>query len=376
MDAHKDLMEAALNAVNAVEAKKSESAESAEKTQEEAQPSTTTKSSEETEAPVVEKERERPANAPKPAAKTAKLPQFPGLAEMAAKARKETAAASATPIIETAKNNEKAEPATEVAKDAEKAESVAEAESQPKEETKKQDNVIVLTDDDLSIDSAVAAFDNLLSDESLCIEDVEVILDDPMPAAASQEKVTELETQVADLEQQLNTVHCAHEKVRQENEQLKKENEQLKILAKQLNDRMIRVSADFDNYKKRVARDQEQNKNQAQEKIVTGFLSVMDNLERALAHARQSNDYDQLLQGVEMTAKLFIAALGKQGCTPYDSLGAEFDPVYHDVLSRVIDAEKPHNSIVQEHLKGYIMHDRVLRPALVVVAQHEDGDGE
>ena len=369
MDAHKDLMEAALNAVNAVEAKKSESAESAEKTQEEAQPSATTESSAETEAPVVEKERERPANAPKPAAKTAKLPQFPGLAEIAAKARKEAAAASATPVTETAKSTEKAEPATEVAKDAEKAESVAEAESQPKEETKKQDNVIVLTDDDLSIDSAVAAFDNLLSDENLCIEDVEVILDDPTPAAASQEKVTELETQVAELEQQLNTVHNAHEKVRQENEQLK-------ILAKQLNDRMIRVSADFDNYKKRVARDQEQNKNQAQEKIVTGFLSVMDNLERALTHARQSNDYDQLLQGVEMTAKLFIAALGKQGCTPYDSLGAEFDPVYHDVLSRVIDAEKPHNSIVQEHLKGYIMHDRVLRPALVVVAQHEDGDGE
>lgn len=139
---------------------------------------------------------------------------------------------------------------------------------------------------------------------------------------------------------------------------------------KALNDRIVRLSADFDNYRKRVLRDQEQNKEQAEERIVTGFLPVIDNLERALAHARQSKDFEKLLQGVEMTYRLYLQALGKLGCVPFESLGKSCDPNYHDVLQRVIDDEKEHNAIVQEHLKGYIMHERVLRPALVVVSQH------
>ena len=139
---------------------------------------------------------------------------------------------------------------------------------------------------------------------------------------------------------------------------------------KALNDRIVRISADFDNYRKRVLRDQDQNKEQAEERIVTSFLPVIDNLERALNHARQSNDFEKLLQGVEMTYRLYLQTLGKLGCTPFESLGQDCDPNYHDVLQRVIDDEKEHNTIVQEHLKGYIMHDRVLRPALVVVSQH------
>lgn len=139
---------------------------------------------------------------------------------------------------------------------------------------------------------------------------------------------------------------------------------------KALNDRLVRLSADFDNYRKRVLRDQDQNKEQTEERIVTGFLPVIDNLERALAHARQSKDFEKLLQGVEMTYRLYLQALGKLGCVPFESLGKSCDPNYHDVLQRVVDDEKEHNAIVQEHLKGYIMHERVLRPALVVVSQH------
>ena len=373
MDAHNDLMEAALNAVNAVEAKKSEveqtegegvlSSETAVKSESVESASvasvetvetassvamddkteTTENASAEKEVESLEKP-ERPANAPKPAAKTARLPQFPGLAEMASKSR--------------------AVPSAEV-KEVKKVES----EKKPAQECVVKSDLGLGNSLDLSL--SVAAFDNLLADNDLDFGEVEVILEDAPPQANpdQSETVRALETRVAELEETLIATRAADATLRQENEQLK-------ALAKQLNDRMVRVTADFDNYKKRVVRDQEQNKNQAQERIVTGFLSVMDNLERALSHARQSNDYDQLLQGVEMTAKLFTAALVKQGCTPYDSLGAEFDPVYHDVLSRVIDAEKPHNSIVQEHLRGYMMHDRVLRPALVVVAQHEDGSGD
>lgn len=196
-------------------------------------------------------------------------------------------------------------------------------------------------------------------------------LDDALskPQSNSNEQLNELQNKLDNNKEEL-------EAARQKNKDLQTEIDQLRMIQKQLNDRLVRVSADFDNYRKRVIRDQELSKNQAEERIVNGFLPVMDNLERALAHAKQSDDYQQLLQGVEMTAKLYLAALAKHGCVPYDSLGNSFDPVYHDVLQRVIDPEKEHNSIVQEHLKGYMMHDRVLRPALVVVAQHEESTNE
>ena len=143
---------------------------------------------------------------------------------------------------------------------------------------------------------------------------------------------------------------------------------------KKANDRIVRLTADFDNYRKRIARDQDQMKNQAEERIVSSFLGVMDNFERAIAHAKQSKDYDQLLQGVELTSKQYLSTLAKHGCVPFDSMGKEFDPNYHDVLQRTIDPNVPHNSVVQEHLKGYMMHDHVIRPALVVVAQHSEDE--
>ena len=144
---------------------------------------------------------------------------------------------------------------------------------------------------------------------------------------------------------------------------------------KQLSDRLIRVNADFENYRKRITRDQEHMRNQAEERIVASFLSVMDNFERAIAHAKQSSDYEQLLRGVELTSRMYLSTLAKHGCVPFDSVGETFDPNYHDVLQRVIDPDTEDNIIVQEHLKGYKMHDRVLRPALVVVSQKsESGD--
>ena len=159
-------------------------------------------------------------------------------------------------------------------------------------------------------------------------------------------------------------------------EKANEENNALRASQKQLNDRIMRLSADFDNYRKRVTRDQDQVKFQAEERIVSSFLGVMDNFERAISHAKQSQDYAQLLQGVELTSKMYLSTLAKHGCIPFDSVGKEFDPVYHDVLQRIIDPEAPHNSVVQEHLKGYTMHDRVIRPALVVVAQHSEDEEE
>lgn len=138
--------------------------------------------------------------------------------------------------------------------------------------------------------------------------------------------------------------------------------------------RAIRLSADFENYRKRVLRDQEVSFQQQKTKVIGDFLGVMDNFERAIAHAKQSHDFDNLLQGIELTAKMYLSVLAKHDCQPFDSLGKEFDPHYHEVLQRVTDQSQAHNTIVQEHLRGYTMYGRVLRAALVVVSQHDNDE--
>ena len=144
--------------------------------------------------------------------------------------------------------------------------------------------------------------------------------------------------------------------------------------ALQLQEKLIRATADYDNYRKRVTRDQEQYKTQAEKQIVNDFLAVQDNFERAIQHAQTANDFDSLMHGVKLTNKMYTAALAKHGCVSFESIGKTFDPNYHDVLSRVEDNTVPNNTIVQEHLKGYMLRGILLRPALVVVAQNTSPD--
>ncbi len=142
----------------------------------------------------------------------------------------------------------------------------------------------------------------------------------------------------------------------------------------QLQEKLVRSTADFDNYRKRVARDKEQFQFQTERRIITDFLGVMDNFERAISHAKQASDFENLLHGVELIAKQYYSALTKHGCTQFDSLGQQFDPAFHDVLSKVEDNSVRNNTIVQEHLKGYMHQGVLLRPAMVVVAQNDQDD--
>ena len=150
------------------------------------------------------------------------------------------------------------------------------------------------------------------------------------------------------------------------------QSERMAAMAAQMasqNDRLARMTADFEQYRRRVSRDQTSAREQAQERVALAMLPVIDNLERALAHAHEARDFESFLDGIEMTHRLYAQALSKLGCMPYESVGAECDPVYHDVLRKVEDDTNPHNVVIREHLKGYRMHDRVLRPALVDISQ-------
>jgi len=135
-------------------------------------------------------------------------------------------------------------------------------------------------------------------------------------------------------------------------------------------DLYLRARADLENYRKRVQREKEDLSRFANENLLREILPVVDNLERALAHARQSDgETGGLLEGVEMTLGQFQRVLEKFGVTAVCAVGEPFDPARHEALGQVESAEHPPNSVAQEMQKGYLLNDRLLRPALVMIAK-------
>lgn len=135
-------------------------------------------------------------------------------------------------------------------------------------------------------------------------------------------------------------------------------------------DLYLRARADLENYRKRSQREKEELSRFANENLLREILPVMDNLERALDHARQgAADNSGLVQGVEMTLSQFQRVLEKFGVTPITSLGTLFDPARHEALGQLESVDQAPNTVVQELQKGYLLNDRLLRPAMVMVAK-------
>ncbi|SDL77454.1 molecular chaperone GrpE [Geoalkalibacter ferrihydriticus] len=140
--------------------------------------------------------------------------------------------------------------------------------------------------------------------------------------------------------------------------------------ARRNHDLYLRMAADLDNFRKRAQREREDLAKFANEKILREILPVMDNLERAVGHARQEGGDNQgLFEGVEMTLNQFGKVLEKFGVAPIESVGKAFDPARHEAMGQVESAEHPANTVAQELQKGYVLHERLLRPALVMVTK-------
>lgn len=140
----------------------------------------------------------------------------------------------------------------------------------------------------------------------------------------------------------------------------------------ELQDRYLRLAAEFDNYRKRVVRERAELIRTAHEGLLLEFLPVLDNLERALAAARSSagssRANEALIEGVEITLRLSRGVLEKAGVREIETVGREFDPVVHHAAEQVRVTEVPENTVVEEVLRGYLLDQKVLRPALVKVS--------
>ncbi|GAB4353826.1 MAG: nucleotide exchange factor GrpE [Candidatus Abyssubacteria bacterium] len=145
----------------------------------------------------------------------------------------------------------------------------------------------------------------------------------------------------------------------------------------ELYDRLLRTQADFENYRKRVQREQASLVKYAAEQAISQMLPIIDNLERALDSALKHEDPNsQLREGLKLILTQSRGALEKLGVRPIESVGHPFDPNKHDALIRTHAPDKPEGTVIDEILKGYYLYDKVLRPAQVIVSTCESVHGE
>lgn len=135
-------------------------------------------------------------------------------------------------------------------------------------------------------------------------------------------------------------------------------------------DLYLRERAELENFRKRMQREKEDLIRFANENLLREILTVVDNLERAIEHARKNEETVQgLLEGVEMTLSQCQKLLEKFGVTPVVAVGEPFDPTWHEAMGQLESAEHPANTVLQEMQKGYVLNDRLLRPALVLISK-------
>lgn len=147
----------------------------------------------------------------------------------------------------------------------------------------------------------------------------------------------------------------------------KKELEKLRQEKEELQDKLLRTLAEYDNARKRVERDLALIRENTKAEVISALLSVLDDLERSLEAGEK--DPGSILEGVRLIQKSFLKALQDQGLKELKSVGEKFDPQLHDALMQVEKEGVEPDRVVEEHLKGYMLNDRVLRHAKVVVSK-------
>ena len=138
---------------------------------------------------------------------------------------------------------------------------------------------------------------------------------------------------------------------------------------KEMQDRYLRLNAEFDNYKKRMMRENSDRLKYFNMELIKELLPSVDNLERAISHAGDENsDLENMIEGLQMVYKGMQEAFGKFGVSEIESIGKEFDPNCHQAVGMIESQDVPENHVAEECLKGYYLHDRIIRPTMVRVS--------
>ena len=135
-------------------------------------------------------------------------------------------------------------------------------------------------------------------------------------------------------------------------------------------DKWLRLMAEFENFKKRTQKEKADLMKFGNESLLRSMLPILDNLERAIDHGKGSKENTSLLEGLEITLRQFLNTLERYGVKPVLARGEVFDPEKHEAVSQQESDEEP-NRVLSEVEKGYLYHDRLLRPARVIVSKEK-----
>jgi len=152
--------------------------------------------------------------------------------------------------------------------------------------------------------------------------------------------------------------------------------ERVKVEAREAHDRFLRASAELENYKKRAQKEMAEFRKYANASLVKELLGVVDNLERAVASWNENHKKKQLSEGLDLTLKELLKIFKAFHVTPIDAIGETFDPSFHQAMMQEASSEHPENTVLREMQKGYMIHDRLLRPAMVVVSKLPDANSD
>ena len=147
------------------------------------------------------------------------------------------------------------------------------------------------------------------------------------------------------------------------------EYEAYKAESEKQHDQMLRTIAEFDNSRKRAEREKEESLKYALENFVKELIPTIDSIERAIQSTKESQDVDALAEGVEMIYKGILSTLEKRGVTPIEAANEPFDPMQHEAIMHVESESVPENIVIEEWQKGYMLHNRVIRPSMVSVSK-------
>jgi molecular chaperone GrpE len=192
--------------------------------------------------------------------------------------------------------------------------------------------------------------------------------EDSHPTSAAESQLAESLSE-ADLSKQEQRLESPIEDSQETEEQA---GEELQILQ----DKYMRLAAEFENYKRRAQRDQSDAIRYANESLLKNLLPTIDNLERAIQSGIDASASGALIEGVQLTHKQFLETVGKLGVRQVSSEGSAFDPNIHQAVAQVESETATPNTVVEEFQKGYFLHDRILRPAMVTVAKEKSDQTE
>jgi molecular chaperone GrpE len=156
-----------------------------------------------------------------------------------------------------------------------------------------------------------------------------------------------------------------------------REVEELSARLVETEDRLLRLQADFENFRRRALKEREESLRYGHQNLVKELLSTVDNLDRAIEHVRGGGgeDFEGLLKGVELVRKDLLGALAKYEVAEIEAQGRAFDPALHEAMAQIPDDSVPQGTVIEVLQKGYQLRDRLIRPSRVVVASGEQDEG-